>query len=114
MAMNLVDMARPKTMRDLAVATDPPNYHEPRYPYGLKLDLCEEELKKLGLDADDFILDEDVMVYAKAKICRTSKSEYQCEDGEIKSNQTVELQVTHLQLIPAAAGSLRELFKMVK
>lgn len=104
---------RPKsTLRDKMV--EPVEYEEPKYPYGTKIDLDNETMELLGLDADDFSVDDRVKVVAKAKVCRTGKREYTDHEGNVKYEQDVELQITHLELLPIDSKTVRELMRMIK
>lgn len=63
----------------------------PRYPYGLSLSLCQDELEKLDIDKADIGVGDMLHLHCLAKV--TSVSSNETEDGE---NCRVELQVTHI------------------
>lgn len=65
----------------------------PRYPYGLCLSLCQDELEKLGLDAGDMEVGDVIHLHALAKV--TSCSENETESG---SNCRVELQIVMMDI----------------
>lgn len=64
----------------------------PRYPYGLCLSLCQDELQKLNLDDEDLGVGDMLHLNCLAKV--TSVSSNETEDGEYCR---VELQVTHIE-----------------
>lgn len=63
------------------------------YPYGLRIRLSDEELKKLSIEKLPE-MDKEMVVTAKVKVCAVSSSEYQ--KGEVHRN--VELQITEMGL----------------
>lgn len=63
----------------------------PRYPYGLCLSLCEEELDKLNIDKNDIGHGDMLHLHCLARV--TSVSSNENDDGE---HIRVELQVTHI------------------
>lgn len=62
----------------------------PQYPYGLRLHLDTETLKKLGIENLPE-LGKEMSVVAIAKVCETSKSE-----SEYGKNKCLGLQITEL------------------
>jgi len=62
-----------------------------KYPYGLRIYLTHEELKKLGVDYSDWEVGATFHLFALAKV--TSISQNETEDG---ANCNVSLQLTHL------------------
>ena len=68
--MKMVDMKRSKE-------EPKPDYMgksvESEYPYGLMLCLCEDDIKKLGMDLP--AVDSEMMIMAKVKVCSVSQSE---------------------------------------
>jgi hypothetical protein len=64
----------------------------PKYPYGLCISLCEDQLEKLKVDSSAFEVGQMFHLHAFAKITSISASER--EDG--KSNCRVELQIVAL------------------
>lgn len=98
--MNLISMERPKPedVKKEAVEAMPTtgnSYYE-KYPWGLRLTLNNEELKKLGLRVKDLDIDTVVNVSAKALITGLS-SDQNIENKESIRNR-VELQITDLSL----------------
>lgn len=65
---------------------------QPKYPYGLCISLCDNELEKLEIDFDDACVGDLVHLHAMAMI--TSKSCNETEGGGPKCR--IELQITHL------------------
>lgn len=63
----------------------------PRYPYGLCLSLCQDELDKLGIEIGDVGVGDMLHLHCLAKV--TSVSSNENENG---SSSRVELQVTHI------------------
>lgn len=63
----------------------------PRYPYGLCLSLCQDELDKLGIEVGEVGVGDMLHLHCLAKV--TSVSSNENEDG---SYSRVELQVTHI------------------
>ena len=82
MSDNYADMKR-KPMADLNTAPED-------YPYGLCLNLSDEELAKLGLD--DLEVGDTVHIMAFAKVCST----HEHADGQ-GSNTNCSLQITHMK-----------------
>lgn len=70
-------------------STTPSSY--PKYPYGLCISLCQDELDKLGLDPSDVEVGDMIHLFAMAKI--TSKSVQDTEGGQ---NARIEMQITHI------------------
>lgn len=63
----------------------------PKYPYGLCISLCQDELEKLGLDDEELCVGDMLHLHALAKV--TSTSSYESEDG---SHSRVELQICYM------------------
>ena len=64
----------------------------PKYPYGLKINLTEKEIEKLGVDTSDWKPGDVFQLHALAKVVGTHESER--EGGNKCCN--VEMQITHL------------------
>jgi hypothetical protein len=67
--------------------------HVPSYPYGLRLSLGEEELKKLGIDMPN--LDDTFLVIGVGKVKEVSEREY-----DDHTHKHVEIQLEKLTLEP--------------
>lgn len=68
----------------------------PRYPYGLRLTLTENEIEKLGIFPGELGLDQEVDVQAKARV--KSIEERAAEGGAPGASAYVELQITRMQV----------------
>jgi hypothetical protein len=96
----MIDMARSteEVKKDLAPPCAPsPDCTAPVYPYGLCINLTEDELEKLGIDGECDVGDV-IHLFAMAEV--TSKSEHKSKtsDGAEKQCCRIELQITHLGL----------------
>jgi hypothetical protein len=70
------------------------DYPRDEYPYGLRIDLNEESLKRLKLSAANFKVKEEFVIYAKVKTSSVSS-----RDSDVRgSNDNVELQITGLDM----------------
>lgn len=63
-----------------------------KYPYGLCISLCEDEIEKLGLDNEEIQVGDLLHLHALAQV--TSYSCSQQADGD--PHERIELQITHL------------------
>ena len=86
----LIDMARSEKPEEV---TAPLAACDNKYPYGLRINLTQEELEKLDVDHSDWNVGETFHLHAFAKIVSISQDER--EGGEKCCN--VSLQITHLQ-----------------
>lgn len=90
---SMVDMARSPEddKKDMSIPVESSPYVGPKYPYGLCICLCDDEIDKLGIDgmpdAGDMVL-----LNALAKVTSVNMSER--DDGT--SNRRIELQITHM------------------
>jgi hypothetical protein len=98
----MVSMERPKPevqekRQECCPTSDP--YYE-KYPYGLRIDLGTEELKKLGIDLKNFKLNQEVLISAKCSVIRLedTSSVDMYEGNKVRENQRLELQVTELAI----------------
>ena len=84
----MVDMALSpqETKESMAVPTMSGN----RYPYGLSICLCNDEIEKLGLD-DNVDVGDMLHLFAMGKVTSVSKN-----DTEEGARVRVEIQLTHL------------------
>ncbi len=86
-----------KGLKDMKVesqAKEPTCCPEPvmdEYPYGLRIDLGKDALKKLGLSVGQFTVGEQVCLECKADVISIRSSK-----GRYDSSENVELQITHL------------------
>jgi len=65
----------------------------PKYPWGLRLDLEDETLKKLGIDVSELSSGSEVTLRGKAMISGISVN-----DSDGKKRSSLSLQITHLEL----------------
>lgn len=68
-----------------------PSANPPKYPYGLCVSLCQEELEKLGLDTEDLSVGDMLHLHSLAKV--TSVSSLDSENG---SHKRVELVLAYI------------------
>lgn len=88
----MVDMAlSPQEAMESAMPMSMAN--APRYPYGLSICLCQDELEKLGIDFDSIERGDILHLHALAKVTSTSESDTQ--GGETKR---VEMQIMFLEI----------------
>lgn len=73
----------------------------PDYNWGLRISLQDEDLKKLGLGGSLPSAGGILVMGAKCKVVGSSSSEY---DG--KARQTLELQITDMELAPEPSTDL--------
>lgn len=80
---------KPKTEKLLAEPA------RPEYPYGLRLSLNQETLKKVGLSVKGVKVKDKLMVMAEAEVCeiRSSSDEY-------SDNENMELKITNMAVAP--------------
>ena len=86
----LIDMQRETKPEEMA---SPLSMSDNKYPYGLRINLTQEELEKLDVDHSDWKVGETFHLHAFAKVVSISQDER--EGGEKCCN--VGLQITHLQ-----------------
>ena len=77
----------------------------PKYPYGLCLDLNDDSLKKLGLDASKLNIGDEIAVTAVAKVTRISRYE---EQKDVDNN--VGLQITTMEANLASGDAAKKLY----
>lgn len=87
--IKLVDMKRPRQKKEEPISV----YSNP-YPYELRITLGGQELKKLGLNINDFKLKEIVNIIAEARVDNIESS----MNADGRSNQSVNLQITKLNV----------------
>lgn len=86
---NMVDLSRTQDEKEEAMS--PMTYRMPDYPPGLCISLTENELEKIGVDYDDWMVGDSFHLFALAKI--TSISKNSTDDGDCCR---VELQIQEL------------------
>lgn len=88
-SMKITAAEREKRMEPSSVATD-----MPAYPWGLGVNLDNESLEKLEIDADDLKVGQTLTLIAKVEVTNLSSNE--SKGGG--SNQSVGLQITEMCL----------------
>jgi len=88
--------ARPRDSEPQAVTG--PDHEE--YPYGLRINLQEEEIEKLGIDIADLSMGGKVRIEAVAEVKSLSANDY----GE-GLQRSIDLQITQAKLEPQTAGA---------
>ena len=89
MATGLVDMARESKPEDMMAGIA---MCDNKYPYGLRINLTQEELEKLNVDHSEWQVGETFHLHAFAKVVSISQDER--EGGE--KTCCVSMQITHL------------------
>ena len=82
----MIDMKRPKPKKS------DQSYDE--YPYGLRLSLERQEIKKLGLDISKSKMGQNLTITAQGEITGLSMSERKGEDDD----KTVSIQIKKLEI----------------
>jgi len=66
---------------------------QPDFPYGLRIELNKDSLKKLGLKVSDFEIASEVCLVAKAEVCGISSNKRSNYESESVSLQICELSI---------------------
>lgn len=83
----MVDMAlTPKEQEEVT------NPSPPKYPYGLCISLCEDELEKLDLDTEDVSVGDMIHLFCLAKVTSVSKTDSENSGPCCR----IELQITNI------------------
>jgi hypothetical protein len=111
MNIKMVSMERPKPQnmeKKVAEPVSTDSYYE-KYPWGLRLTLNNEDLDKLGIKINDYDVNSEIKIDAKAII--TQVSSRQSSDGvnNANSDNSLELQITDLSI--SDMGGFNEAFK---
>ena len=97
----MVDMSRPKPTNmveekaQMPVATD--SYYE-KYPWGLRLTLNDEDIKKLGLKISDFNVEDTRELTAKILVTSVSSEQNMNDSGKAKTRDRLEFQITDMSI----------------
>jgi len=89
----LVSLKTEKKPGDLVEAS-PAKADYPRYPWGTRITLDKEPIKKLGLKLKDLEVGEKVVIVAKAEIIQLSQRQNTHSDSE-----SIELQITEMKIV---------------
>jgi hypothetical protein len=84
--------SRDKTSEEKMYPTMADADDAPKYPYGLCLNLDEQQLTQLGI-SDLPKVDQGITIHGKAKV--TGASEHQTQGG---SHRSLNLQITHMAI----------------
>lgn len=109
--MGMVNMERPKPQIEETKLTEPMQTDSyEKYPYGLRFTLNDEDLNKLGIDINDYDVNSEVKIDAKAIITQVS-SRQSNNDGsnKISFDNSLEFQITDLSINDM--GNFNESFK---
>lgn len=79
----------------------------PKYPYGLRIDLNQESLKKLGILSLPRVGDE-FMLHAKVEVCCTSENEN--IKGEMQANVGLQIMEMALEKGPSEKSTEAQLY----
>jgi len=91
--MKLCDMARPKqTVKETAPTTENIEPYYEKYPYGLRINLNQDDLAKLGIDISSYKVDEDMSLQCEATVIGIRQN--QTSDGN--EDCSMELQITKM------------------
>lgn len=82
----MVDMSMSDKEKEEMMSPSPP-----KYPYGLCISLCEEELKKLGIAEDELEVGDMLHLHSLAKVTSVSS-----HDNEFSSGCRIELQICYM------------------
>jgi hypothetical protein len=101
--MDLVDMKRPKKTKEelkaeVPALTDPFQDH---YPYGLRITLKKDELKKLGIDPKTLDVGSACSLQAEGKVEEVSLRE--AATGR-EGSQSISIQITKLAIVGGKKG----------
>jgi hypothetical protein len=99
----LKSMARPKKDKKEEESKPCEHYEENPYPYGLRIDLNNDSMTALGLDASDFTAGGTVMLVAKCDVTSVHIEDRVKIDGKENKTQSVDLQITDLSVIKEEA-----------
>jgi hypothetical protein len=99
--MALVSMKNPKPKKEAKKSMHEecvPSMHYEKYPYGLEIDLHEDQIKKLGIDIEECSVGDMGAVHAQIEIKSVRQSE-QMNDrtGKMDTSQNLEFQITDMQ-----------------
>ena len=94
----MVDMAQAAEDNDDSQPSAVEAPMRPRYPYGLRISLTQEELEKMKLDTADAFVGGICHLHALGKITSISNNEVENQEGEAKQDCRVEIQIVALSI----------------
>jgi hypothetical protein len=101
--MALINMERPKpdkTENKVAEPMGTDSYYE-KYPWGLRLSLNNDELTKLGFDITSIKAGDVGEINAKIIFTEVRSVDKVKEDGSTKKDNSIDIQITDLEVISA-------------
>lgn len=98
--MKMTDMRLPKKPKKETMMDSPAMNEREEYPYGLRLDLNEDQIKKLGKLFDSSDASSEGVLHAHYKVI-TKRSE---DRAGGKSERRLELQITSMACEPMNSG----------
>lgn len=84
-----------KPMKDYPKETCCAEPMHDEYPWGLRIDLNDDSMKKLGLTADKFSVEDEVTCIIKCKVTRIESREDTYDDGK---KEEIVLQITDMKI----------------
>lgn len=108
----MVSMVRkpPKKKRALREALSVPESTEAyeKFPWGLRVTLTDEELKKLGIDLKEMTVDEKITFKAETKVVEITQNQRSTDvlgpAYDEGGNRRLELQITGLEIVKPDKG----------
>jgi hypothetical protein len=101
--MNLVSMKlTPAEAKKDSYLSDPDPADAPEYPYGLTIQLCDDDLAKLGITD---IPEVGVVMELTAAVVVCNTSQYENQEGQDKS---ITLQITDMGLSASSGTSIAD------
>ncbi len=90
----MASMKRPKVKGTKNPSVEPSSPHMDKYPYGLRIELDHEGMKKLGMKKLPKVGSKH-KITAHAHVVSASESHH---EGDKKSNRSASMQITHMAL----------------
>lgn len=97
--MNLKNMKRKAEGHDYDMPMACGEGHEAKYPYGLKINLGNQEIEKLSIDVSEMSVGDEVAIVAKATVTDVSERE-ELMDGKPMVYRDCTLQIKEMALKP--------------
>jgi len=94
----MVDMAQAAEDNDDGPSVGEVVSMRPRYPYGLRISLTQDELEKMKLDTADAFVGGICHLHALGKITSISNNEVENQEGEAKQDCRIEIQIVALSI----------------
>lgn len=99
--MALISMKNAPPKKETALAEADGDYDDsaPAYPWGLQINLCADDLAKLGI-TDMPALGSKLTLTAVVEVTDTSANERLNRDGSVDESKNMGLQITDMELQP--------------